>query len=186
MGEAAVVILAGGEARRFPGKLSAPVASQPLLLRVYARVRGHWPVYVAAKGSFSPEIDAELDCPVLVDRWPRRGPLAALLSACGEVRERFVFAVAADLPNADRSLLEELAAARRAGDEAVVPEHGGTIEPLAALYDRAALLREGEAVLRDGRGAMHELIERLQARFVPMDGERFRNVNTAADLEGVR
>jgi molybdopterin-guanine dinucleotide biosynthesis protein A len=183
MDDTAVVILAGGEATRFPDKLQRTVGGRPLLLHVYERVRGTWPVFVAAKGSFAPDIDAQLDCPIVIDRWPRRGPLAALLSACGEIETPYVFAVAADMPNVDAALLESLARERRDGDEAVVPEHGGRIEPLAALYDRRALLREGAALpVRQG-GALHELVARLQARFVPFPDAPFVNVNTPADFE---
>ena len=56
------------------------------------------------------------------------------------------------------------------------------IEPLAALYDRRAILREGSTLLRGGRSAMHALVERLTARFVPLDKCYFHNVNREADL----
>jgi molybdopterin-guanine dinucleotide biosynthesis protein A len=159
----AVVLLAGGEATRFPGKLERDAGGEPLLLRVYRNVRGTWPVYIAAKGSFPAEIDARLECPVLVDRWPTRGPLAALLSACGALREDRIFAVAADLPQVDRALLE----------------------PLAALYDLRALLEAGFAAFSQGRAAMHDLVERLRTRFVPIPGGALLNVNFPADLQGV-
>ena len=185
MGEAAIVILAGGAATRFPGKLEREIDGTPMLLRVYERVRGARPIYIAGKGGFSGEIDARLDCPLIVDRWPGRGPLAALVSACGEIDARSVFAVAADLPNVDAHLLDELERARAAGDEAVVPEHDGAIEPLAALYDRAAVLERGSALLAQGRSSMRDLLATLAVRYLPASGERFVNVNTPADLERV-
>jgi molybdenum cofactor guanylyltransferase len=181
----AVVILAGGEATRFPGKLERDTGGEPLLLRVYRNVRGNWPVYIAAKGSFPTDIDARLECPVLVDRWPTRGPLAALLSACGALREDRIFAVAADLPHVDRALLERLAGAWMPGDEAVVPSRDGRLEPLAALYDRRALLEAGFAAFSQGRAAMHDLVERLRTRFVSMPAGALLNVNFPADLQGV-
>ena len=81
MPDAAVVILAGGAATRFPGKLDRDVDGMPMLVRVYERVRGERQVYVAGHG-FSAGTDALLQCPVLLDRWPGRGPLAAFVSAC--------------------------------------------------------------------------------------------------------
>ncbi len=183
MDDAAIVLLAGGEATRFPDKLQRTIGGRPLLLHVYERLRGPWPIYVAAKGSFAPDVDAQLDCTILIDRWPRRGPLAALLSACGAIEARYVYAVAADMPNVDRGLLEELARDVHDGDEAIVPEHGGRIEPLAALYERKALLRESAEIATREGGALHALIARLRARFVPFSDAPFLNVNTPADFE---
>jgi len=186
MAEISVVILAGGAATRFPGKLEREIAGTPMLLRVYERLRGTWPVYVAGNGGFSEELDARLDCPKLVDRWPGRGPLAALVSACGAIEAPRVFAIAADLPNVDAALVDELESARAGDDEAVVPKHGERgIEPLAALYDRAAVLERGFTLLENGRAAMHDLLAALRVRYVPVASARFVNVNTPADLERV-
>jgi molybdopterin-guanine dinucleotide biosynthesis protein A len=183
MVDAAIVILAGGAATRFPGKLEREIDGTPMLLRVYERVRGSRPVYVAGKGDFTGEIDARLDCTLLLDRTPGRGPLGALVDACGAIGARRVFAVAADLPNVDAALLDELERARCDQDEAVVPNHVGGAEPLAALYHRAALVERGSALLREGRSAMRDLLAALRVRYVPMDPARFVNVNTPADME---
>jgi molybdopterin-guanine dinucleotide biosynthesis protein A len=185
MPDAAIVILAGGAATRFPGKLEREIDGTPLLLRVYERLRGSRPIYVAGRGGFPGDLDARLACPVIVDRWPGRGPLAALVSACGEIEARHVFAVAADLPNVDADLLDELEGALGDGDEAAVPRHGERVEPLAALYDRAALLEHGYALLEEGRSSMRDLLARLRLSFLAAASERFLNVNTPADLERV-
>jgi molybdopterin-guanine dinucleotide biosynthesis protein A len=180
----AVLLLAGGKATRFPGKLAREIDGEPMLLRVYRRLRAAGlPMFVAAQGTFPGGIDAQLDCPLLIDREPDGGPLAALCSACGQIGADRVFAIAADQPQLGTPLLEGLAAAWRPGDEAVVPHHGGRAEPLAALYARSAVLREGFALLRQGKGAMHALIERLRARLVTMPDAWFANVNMPADLE---
>jgi molybdopterin-guanine dinucleotide biosynthesis protein A len=63
-----------------------------------------------------------------------------------------------------------------------VPEHAGFIEPLAALYDRFALLREGLRLRRASRTAMRDLIAAVATRFVPMENRYFCNVNTRSDL----
>lgn len=183
MAEAAILLLAGGHARRFPGKLERAIDGEAMIVRVYRALRAApWPLYVAANGSFSPDVDARLDAPFLIDRRPDRGPLGAIASACSAIGVARIFAVAADQPRLDARVLERLLAAWRPGDEAVVPEHDGRIEPLAALYARSAVLREAFALLRGGNASMHRLIERLAARFVPMDGAQFKNVNRPTDL----
>ena len=181
--EPAIVILAGGHARRFPDKLEHPIGGRPMIAHLYERARATGlPVYIVGKGSFSRELDARLDAPLLVDRLPDRGPLGALLSACATIRAQRLFALAADQPLLEMSLLERLEAAWEMGDEAAVPEHDGEIEPLAALYARSALLREGFEMRRAPRRAMRDLIERVATRFVACDGAAFHNVNRIGDL----
>jgi molybdopterin-guanine dinucleotide biosynthesis protein A len=181
--DTAVVILAGGEARRLPGKLELDAGGIPLVVRVYQNVREVGPVYVSAAGSFGPEIDTALECPIIVDRWPRRGPLAALYGVLGHVREHRVFVVAGDAPFVDASTARELWAAWEPGTQAVVPVNAaGRLEPLCALYERTALLNAAEAALRSGSGAVAAAVERLGAMRVRLSNERvFANVNTVAD-----
>jgi molybdopterin-guanine dinucleotide biosynthesis protein A len=182
MTDVAIVILAGGRATRFPGKLEAQIEGMPLLARVYANLRDSGPVVIAAAATFSPELDAKLDCPIVVDRWPQRGPLGGLLSACGEIGARRMFVVAGDAPRVNRNVLESLIERYADGDEAVIPIHDGRREPLAALYDRTAVLREGFDVLHEGNASMHALLDRLRVREVPLSADYFSNINTAADL----
>lgn len=183
MDDVAIVLLAGGEASRFPGKLERRIEGRPMLARVFDRLRASGlPVYVAARGSFSSKIDAEIDAPLLVDRHPGAGPLHALLDACAVVRAARLFAVAADQPNVDARLVERLNDAWRAGDEAVVPEHGGKIEPLAAAYDRCAALREGFELRASRKNAVRDLVARLRTRFLRCESAYFYNVNRPEDL----
>jgi molybdopterin-guanine dinucleotide biosynthesis protein A len=183
--DTAIVLLAGGRATRFPGKLEQPVGGVPMVARVFRTLRSTpWPVYVAANGSLSPGVEALLDAPMLRDDRPGRGPLGAMLSACSTIQAPRLFAIAADQPRLEAGVLHRLAEAWQPGDEAIVPEHEGRIEPLAALYARTALLGEGLRLLDAGEGAMHRLIERVAVRFVPMPAHYFHNVNTVADLSG--
>ena len=183
MVEMAIVLLAGGEATRFPDKLEQRVDGKPMLERAYAGVRATgWPVYVATKGSFSRALDAKLEAPLLIDRKPRRGPLQAFLGACAMIRAQRIFAVAADQPRMDERVLHRLAAAWEDGDEAVVPSDDAGIEPLAALYDRAAALHYGFELRHRTTAGMRDLIARLATRFVRFKTEHFLNVNRPEDL----
>ena len=182
----AVVILAGGNATRFPGKLESDVGGTPLLLRVYRNVAPIATVYVSARAGFSPAIDAQLACAIVIDRLPGRGPLGGLVSTFGEIAARRVFVVAADAPFVDTGVYEELARHWDDRCEAVVPvrERDGRLrlEPLCAIYDRIAFLREGYAVLTHGSAAVAEVVDRLRARRVRLASQHaFTNVNTSAD-----
>ena len=182
----AVVVLAGGRSTRFPGKLERHIGGQSMLERVIGNARETGlPVYVSGSRAFSPAVAQHLNVPILEDRWPGGGPLRALVSACARLECERVFALAADEPLAGAPLFCALADAWQAEDEAVLPRHGMHVEPLAALYSRDALLREGNALVARGDVAMHSLVERLRARFVAVTGAYFANVNAPEDLERV-
>ncbi|MFN2461591.1 MAG: molybdenum cofactor guanylyltransferase [Candidatus Velthaea sp.] len=182
-----VLILGGGEATRLPNKLALDAGNVPMIVRVYRNVSPGRTVFLSCKATFAPEIDALLPCPMVVDRWPLRGPLAGLLSTMQAMPTPYVFAVAGDAPFVDAPFVDRLAAHLEPGDEAVIPQHAGGIEPLAAIYERAAFLREGVPVLFGGKGALRVVIDRLKTRYVRVDDERvFANVNTPGDYEAVR
>ncbi len=181
------MILAGGEATRLPNKLELAAGAVPMIVRVFRNVRAGRETFVSCKSTFPPEIDAQLPCPMVVDRWPLRGPLAGMLSTMQEMRSPYVFAVAGDAPFIDRAFIERLAAHRRPGDQAVVPWHDGRIEPLAAIYDRLAFVAAGVPLLRAGKGALRPVIDALATRFVTIDDDRpFANINTPADYAAIR
>jgi molybdopterin-guanine dinucleotide biosynthesis protein A len=185
-----VCILAGGEATRLPGKLALAVGDVPMLVRVYRNVSRGRETWLSTKGELASEMDALIDAPRVVDRWPLRGPLSGLLSTMSEMRTEWVFAVAGDAPFVDADFIGVLAAHAGPNVEAVVPMHDENakrIEPLAALYRREAFLREGMPVLLGGEGALRLVIDRLKARFVPVrDARPFANVNTPADYDALR
>jgi molybdopterin-guanine dinucleotide biosynthesis protein A len=184
--DVAIVLLAGGRASRFPGKLEALVDGEPMLLRAYRAAQSTgYPVTITAKGSFNTTLERALDAPVVIDRWPAGGPLRALHGACGTIASKWVFALAADTPRVEAALIERILASCEAGDQAVVPRHDGRIEPLVALYDRSALLHESFTLFGQSNDAMHALIERLNTRFVDLPAAYFANVNTPSDLAGL-
>jgi molybdopterin-guanine dinucleotide biosynthesis protein A len=183
MHDAAIAILAGGAASRVPGKLEYPIDGEPLLARLHRRLNGApWPIYIATSRAAVPEIASRLGVPLLFDQWPGEGPLAALFSAARSIRSERIFALAADQPDLELSVLERLAGAWQPGDEAAIPIHGERTEVLAALYARRALLREALPLLRRNERSMHALVSHLNARFVPFEERYFANVNTPADL----
>jgi molybdopterin-guanine dinucleotide biosynthesis protein A len=186
-----VIVLAGGEATRLPGKLFMDAGDLPLLVHVYRNVCAGRETVLSCKGALPYEINLLIDAPAVVDRWPLRGPLSGLLSTMSELRTPWVFAVAGDAPFVDAAFIDRLEACIEPGDEAIVPRHlrdgEPQIEPLAALYARNAFLREGLPVLLGGNGALRMVIDRLETRYVDVADERvFANVNTPAEYDAVR
>jgi molybdenum cofactor guanylyltransferase len=160
-----VVILAGGRATRFPGKLEALIDGVPLLERVRRNLAEVGPAILAVH-----------------DREPGLGPLGGLYSAALDLDSHSIFLAAGDAPNLTAAVPRALLAAARDEDEAIVPEHDGFIEPLAALYDRAAVLREAPQLLRDNELSMRALLDRLKVRRVALEPEHFVNINHPEDL----
>ena len=190
-GEIAVILLAGGEAKRLPGKLFLDAGDLPLIVRVFRNVSAGRATVISCKGDLPYEINLLIDAPKILDRWPLRGPLSGLLSAMSELRTPWVFAVAGDAPFIDAAFIDGLEAQINVGDEAVVPRHTGigdvSIEPLAAIYAREAFLREGLPILLSGNGALRSVVDRLKTRYVEIADERiFCNVNTPADYDAVK
>ncbi|MBV8196679.1 MAG: molybdenum cofactor guanylyltransferase [Candidatus Eremiobacteraeota bacterium] len=183
---AEILLLAGGAARRFPGKLLHPIGGTPILVRTYeALERTGWNIRILCDGALPPEIEAALDVPVTIDRLPYRGPLFALRDACRALRCDYVFAAAADLPAIDSDVVQQIVQAWQPGDDGVVPVHDASIEPLAAIYRRRAILAAWPGLRRDGLRSMHALVERLATRFVPLPARYFVNVNRPSDLAAV-
>jgi molybdopterin-guanine dinucleotide biosynthesis protein A len=67
----------------------------------------------------------------------------------------------------------------------VVPvNREGRLEPLCALYERAAFLAAADAVLRSGSGGVAAAVERLHTERVRLSDERvFANVNTFEEYQ---
>ncbi len=179
----AIVILAGGRASRFPGKLEAPIAGEPLLARVYRsasrprsgdRCRTRHVFAAARRAAGLSDRGRSLARSRTARRIAQRG--------AGERRGAHLRRRRRRTVRHAGEVLDALRGAWRDGDQAAVPEHGGRLEPLAALYDRSALIREAHASLGGNDLSMHGMLARLRIRAVPMDERYFANVNTAADL----
>jgi len=186
----AVVVLAGGAARRLPGKLQAPLDGVALLERVVRNFEGADDLVLSVDAAFDRTPAYAPGARIVEDRHAGRGPLGGLLTAARELRSDLLFAAAGDAPFVDIAFARELATRLEPGDEAVVPREaaGGRVHPLAALYARSALVRAASAELEVGNGSMHGALARLAVRYVEVEpGARtFTNVNTAHDLERAR
>ena len=180
--DVAVVILAGGDATRLPGKLELDAGGGPLLLRVYRNVAPIGPVYVSANRTFPAALDESLRCPIVIDRSPGHGPLSGLISTFAHVRQARVFVVAGDAPFAGERTAEDLLAVWEAGIDAVVPvDAEGRLQPLCAVYDRAAFLAAASDLVARS-GGVAAAVERLRTKRIRLSDERaFANVNTASD-----
>ena len=180
------VVLAGGESRRMVrDKAFLTVGGETLpalAARRLAEVCGEVAVADRGRGSLP-------GLPSLPDG-PGRGPAAGILGAAIAYPGRPLLVLACDLPRVPADLLAELA--RSQGIDWAVPRWRNGLEPLCALYGRAAL---AVLAVRAGRGLFgpHGLADEagLAVRYLEGDdlapfgdpGEIFLNLNTPGDLE---
>jgi molybdenum cofactor guanylyltransferase len=185
------IVLCGGQSRRM-GRPKAwlPFGPEVMLQRV-VRLLGTVVgpiVVVAAPGQELPDLPET----VLVERDPvaDRGPLQGLAAGLGALPEsvELAYATATDVPFLRPEWVNRLVDLIGENDLAI-PEIGGYLHPLAALYRRRTVLPAVQALLEQGRLRPVFLLEGLQALRVeapmmaPVDLEfrTLRNLNTPED-----
>jgi molybdenum cofactor guanylyltransferase len=191
----AAAILTGGHARRFLGRdksrlvvdaggrtildrqlaMLAPVAAELLVITSAARL----PDFAGLPGAR-----------VVADAHPDTGPLGAIVTALDAARAGAVFVIGGDMPGVPAALVTALAALHAAGGaDVTAAESSRGLEPLAAIYGRAARPALA-AALASGDLSLHRALDRVRLAVMPArdvaafgDPDRlFRNINTPDDL----
>lgn len=125
---------------------------------------------------------------VIPDDSPGKGPLGGLVTALYRARYVRLLVLACDLPAINDRLLVRLKMELDRGFDAVVPQHDGMIEPLAAAYHRHAIEPLEDCVKKDVL-KMSDALARVRTSALDIvpgeDGwptDLFRNLNTPDDL----
>lgn len=193
-----IVLLAGGRSTRLPGKLELAIGGEFMLVKVFRQLTSTGrPCVISVREPLGARIRQRLQAPTVNDAYQDGGPLGGLASAAAHVRTPLLFAAAGDLPNIDAGAIDaverrylEAARASGPGPDAVLPRHGdGEVEPLAALYDTAALLRNATQLLARGQKKITQALEGLRLTYYDIpeaEEHKYLNINTAADLASLR
>lgn len=185
-------VLVGGKSQRMgQDKALLELQGKPLLLRTVELLRPHV-AQVTLLGPAEPY--ARFGVPVLPDRRPGGGPLAALCTALESSGYEWNVFLACDLPLLEEHFVEFLLERSFQGEaEAVVPETSDGWQPLCAAYRRRCLppmqqaLAEGTAGIVDILGALRVYALRLaELAEYGFSEETFKNVNTREDWEAVQ
>jgi len=146
-----VAILAGGKSRRMgQDKALMPFLGRPLIARVVERMRPlSDDMFVMTT---RPADYAFLDIPIHSDLVrPGQGSLAGLCNSLLTAREPFVAIVGCDMPFANPALFAyEQEVMNTSGADVVIPSTSLGLEPLHAVYRRAACLPVLQAALEAG------------------------------------
>ena len=182
-----VLILAGGRSSRMGrDKAFLEIGGQTLLSRQIelARDAGAEQVFISGR----PDADyAATGCPVLADRFPDAGPLAGIERGLSAAVTPWLLVLAVDLPGANVDWLARLLRSC-AETGAGIPRVNGRIEPLLALYPRAAQ-PQAEARLSAGNNSASDFargcVQSGLADFWDLTANEqvhFENWNSPADL----
>lgn len=132
------VILAGGKSSRMGcDKAFLEIGGQTLLARQIQLARDAGAAEVFISGRVGVDYSAS-GCRVLMDKFPDAGPLAGIERALAAAAAPLLLVLAVDLPGMTADFLRTLAddCPENCG---VVPRVRGNLEPLAAIYPKAAL-----------------------------------------------
>ncbi len=176
--ELAVIILAGGEARRMGGgKPLRFLAGRTLLDRAIERATS-WSdrVLIAAR---TPEQVTRVALPVVVDPPGVAGPLAGLASA-RRISRALVLTIPCDMPFLPDDLPSRLAAGL-SGSAAALAASGGRVHPVCGLWRSEALVHL-DPYLATGQQSVLGFAETIGYAAVQGEPDEFANVNTPEDL----
>ena len=184
------LVLAGGHSTRFgeADKSVAAVDEKPMVRRVADRVASVTDELVVncrddQRAAIADALDG-LDYRLAVDPVPDEGPVAGIRTGLRVARGDAVAVVACDMPLADPELFERLF---ERADTAAVPRADGHLQPLHAVYGRHAARFACDRTLANGSRRLADALARLDPAVVDAPtADPFTNVNTMADLVGVR
>jgi molybdopterin-guanine dinucleotide biosynthesis protein A len=181
------IVLAGGKSSRMGrDKSQLDFGGDSILGRIVRELRlvsADIVIVAGPQGSPAP-IEPIPDVRIVHDARAFEGPLKALARGLDAIEGELAFACSCDLPLLDARVVAALCK-MAGGYDAVVPEVGGLLQPLHAVYRKACAQAVAEMTAR-GQTRMVDIVDALSVRIVPeselrpLDPEllSFTNVNT--------
>jgi molybdenum cofactor guanylyltransferase len=186
------VILAGGKSRRMGGSPKAllPFGGRPLIEHIAETLRSVLPNCLVVTNT--PDLYAFLGLPMVGDVFPEGGSLGGIYSGLRAAPGDHALCVACDMPFLSAPLVTHLAG-RAAEADVVIPDAGGELQTLHAVYGKACL-PPMERRLRSGQLRIAGLFDDVRVQRVPADevarfadpDTAFLNLNTPEDLARAR
>jgi molybdopterin-guanine dinucleotide biosynthesis protein A len=194
-----VIILAGGESRRFHSfdKCFTTLDNRLLIQHAIDILSGQADeIIVAARDEQQGEQirDKVPDRIILVfDSLKGLGPLAGFMAALERASFDYSFVTGCDMPFVNERVVDLLFEIASTGYDAVVPRwENGMLEPLHAVYQREPMLAAIKEAAKQGNAKISYVISQLKnVFFLPVNRireidhhlETFTNINTPEELE---
>lgn len=185
-----ICVQAGGESRRMgQDKALMPFLGRPLIQRVVERLTPIADEMIVTTNS--PEGYRFLRLPLFQDLIPGRGALGGLYTALSSATSEMVAVVACDMPFASPPLIEAAKGMLvQEGADVVIPDSGGGLEPMHALYRRDSCIPAIEAAIHADRwkliswfpGVKVRVLQPAEVRRYDPSGLAFWNLNTPEEF----
>jgi molybdopterin-guanine dinucleotide biosynthesis protein A len=186
-----VCVQAGGDSRRMgQDKALMPFLGRPLIQRVVDRLAPIADEVILTANR--PEKYQFLGLPLFPDLIPGRGALGGLYTALSSATCEAVAVVACDMPFASPRLIEA-AHSLLVEEEAdvVIPDSGGGLEPMHALYRRETCVPAIKAAIEADKWKLIAWFPQVKVRILQPDevkafdpsGLAFWNLNTPEEFE---
>jgi molybdopterin-guanine dinucleotide biosynthesis protein A len=181
------VILAGGKSSRMGcDKAWIEHDGQPLIARQVELARKLKPAELFISGRADTDYSA-LGCRVLRDEFADAGPLAGIAAGLHAASSPLVLVLAVDMPELTCAMVSELLQQCAFG-RGVVPRMNRSLEPLVAVYPKAAVSLAVDLLRRQLRVVRNFIEHCRRAGLVALhdvettDWQCFQNWNSPADL----
>jgi molybdopterin-guanine dinucleotide biosynthesis protein A len=185
-----ICVQAGGESRRMgQDKALMPFLGRPLIQRVVDRLTPLADEVIVTTNR--PEDYRFLGLPLFPDLKPGRGALGGLYTALSSATCEAVAVVACDMPFASLTLIDagyRLLVQEEA--DVVIPDSGGGLEPMHAVYRRETCIAAIEAAIEADRWKLISWFPQVKVRILQPDevklhdpsGLAFWNLNTPEEF----
>ncbi len=181
------IILAGGKSRRMgKDKIFLPFPDRPLLEVMVDKLSSLFPQLLII--THLPVNFQEKDkIKVAPDILPNKGPLGGIYTGLLYSRSEYNFIVACDLPFLQERLVRKIIEASE-GYDVILPEWGGRLQPLCAVYSRNCI-SPIEKELRQNNLKITSFFSLVKVRVIEEEevlkwdpeGISFLNINTPED-----
>lgn len=157
-------ILAGGKSTRMKfNKAFAAIADQSVYQIILQKFRQSFEDIITI--SNEPNQYMQMGARVFPDVFPGLGPVAGIHSALYHARFDAVFVMGCDMPFMNMDLVEYLLT-QLEGYDGVVPQIGGKLQPLSAIYSKKCLPVLTDCLQHD-RLKLVRVFEELNAKTIP-------------------
>lgn len=184
------VVLAGGQNRRFGGKMKATalIGGIPVIERITGTITDIFDEIIIVTNS--PEEFANPGyCLIVKDIFINKGPLGGIHAAMSASSSDYLFVIAGDMPFPERILIEnQIRFLEQNESDVIIPSWRGDIEPLHGLY-RTTLKNKLELFLKtSGKISIRDFIKDLNVRYFELPDDTiyaraFININTPSEAD---
>lgn len=181
---------AGGESRRMgQDKALMPFLGRPLIQRVIERLSPIADEVIVTTNN--PDDYRFLGTPLFPDLKPGRGALGGLYTALSSANGDSVAVVACDMPFASAALIEAASKLLSEKDaDVVIPDSGGGLEPMHAVYRREACIPAIESAIEADKWRLISWFPQVnvhilspeETRVYDPSGMAFWNLNTPEEF----